>query len=72
MAEWQYSKIRSQRPPRTTTEIDILNRAGEEGWELVIMTGNNIAYLKRPVGEEPQSPSEHFTLRPRALQFGAA
>jgi hypothetical protein len=30
-------------------EVDALNEAGKEGWELVGVTANSIAYLKRQV-----------------------
>jgi hypothetical protein len=35
-----------------TDEIDILNGAGDEVWRLVVITVNNIAYLKRQL-EDP-------------------
>jgi len=27
--------------------LDLLDKAGKEGWELVVITSNNIAYFKR-------------------------
>ena len=36
---------------RKTDDIDLLCDAGEEGWELVAILVNNVAYLKRRVGE---------------------
>jgi hypothetical protein len=48
--------------PRGTDEIDVLNDAGEEGWELVAIAANNVAYLKRqiarPVTPSARSPSQ--------------
>ena len=32
-------------------ELDLLNAAGAEGWELVGITSHNMAYLKRVVAE---------------------
>jgi hypothetical protein len=32
--------------PRKTDDIDVLNDAGEEGWELIAITANNIALLE--------------------------
>ena len=56
MAEWEYLKIDlNQRGPRED-ELDLLNRAGADGWELVGITATNIAYLKRPV--ENVAPAE--------------
>jgi hypothetical protein len=51
--EWEYLKIDlNQRGPRED-ELDLLNRAGADGWELVGISATNIAYLKRLVGETP-------------------
>ena len=53
MREWEYLKIDlNQRGPRED-ELDLLNRAGVDGWELVGITATNIAYLKRLVDEAP-------------------
>ena len=51
MPRWEYSMIHLSELPRGTDEIDILNDAGEDGWELVSVMANNIAYLKRQVTE---------------------
>jgi hypothetical protein len=54
--EWEYLKIDlNQRGPRED-ELDLLNRAGADGWELVGISATNIAYLKRLV-EETTSPA---------------
>ena len=47
MSEWEYMKIDLNDLPRRTEGIDLLNDAGKDGWELVALTSNNIAYLKR-------------------------
>ena len=52
MPEWQYRKIDLNQLPRRTDEINVLCDAGEEGWELVTILQNNVAYLKREVGDE--------------------
>lgn len=49
---WEYRKIDLNQVPRKTDEIDVLCDAGEEGWELVTILQNNVAYLKRQVGGE--------------------
>jgi hypothetical protein len=49
MSEWEYIKIDLNDLPRNTEGIDLLNDAGKEGWELVTLTSNNIAFLKRPI-----------------------
>jgi Transposase, Mutator family len=35
-----------------TSELDLLDKAGEEGWELVVITSNNIAYFKRQIRKQ--------------------
>ncbi len=49
MPGWEYIAIDLNDLPRNSDEIDILNEAGHEGWELVVITRNKIAYLKRTV-----------------------
>jgi hypothetical protein len=49
--EWEYSRINLNEVPRRTDDIDVLNDAGKEGWELVTITTNNIAFLKRQIAE---------------------
>ena len=51
-SEWEYRKIDLNQVPRKTNEVDVLCDAGEDGWELVTILQNNIAYLKREVGDE--------------------
>lgn len=51
--KWQYTKISLNETARREDELDLLLDAGEEGWELVTITPNNIAYLKRPVRSGP-------------------
>ena len=59
MTVWKYRKINlSEQRPRSD-ELDMLNAAGADGWELVGITSNNIAYLKRPIEELVQARSVH-------------
>lgn len=47
MTEWEYRKIDlNQQHPRSD-ELELVNAAGADGWELVGITSNNIAYMKR-------------------------
>jgi DNA-binding protein H-NS len=49
--EWEYRKLYlNQHSPRGD-ELEVLNAAGTAGWELVGITGHNVAYLKREAGE---------------------
>jgi hypothetical protein len=59
---WQYRKINLNELPRRAEEIDVLCDAGEQGWELVTILPNNIAYLKRERIE-----SGHHTETPSAV-----
>jgi len=52
VTEWEYRKIDLNQLPRKTDDIDLLCDAGDEGWELVAILANNVAYLKRLVGED--------------------
>ena len=56
MPQWEYRKINLNDVPRKTDDVDLLNVAGEQGWELFGVTANNIGYLKRPVPEPPLPP----------------
>jgi hypothetical protein len=44
---WEYCAIRLGELPQGTDEVGLLNTAGKNGWELVTITINKIAYLKR-------------------------
>jgi hypothetical protein len=49
MREWEYIRLDLNNTPRRGDDIEVLNRAGSEGWELVAVTGNGVAYLKREI-----------------------
>ncbi len=51
MSEWEYRKIALNQLTRKTNDIDLLCEAGMDGWELVAILENNVAYLKRPAGD---------------------
>jgi len=69
MPQWEYRKIQLVETPSGGGNIDILNEAGEEGWELAAITTNNVAYLKRrAVGSI--GPAEIVTLRRKGTDDG--
>jgi hypothetical protein len=51
MPEWEYMTIDLNDLPPGTAVIDALNRAGKQGWELVAITLNHIAYLRRQIAK---------------------
>jgi hypothetical protein len=58
MPEWEYRTLDLSDVPRGASEITLLNEAGEQGWDLVTIARNNIAFMKRPVvsARRVQSP----------------
>ena len=68
MTTWEYDKVDLNSLARKTEDVDLLNEVGREGWELVHITSNNIAYLKRPIEEDtpakvtpPRAPKRSST-----------
>jgi hypothetical protein len=62
--QWEYRKILLNEHHRRGDDIDLLCDAGEHGWELVAITPNNVAYLKREVlpratREEVEQDEDH-------------
>lgn len=58
MSEWEYMKVDLNNAARKEDDINVLNRFGKDGWDLVAVTSNNMAYLKKIVpGTEPQRPT---------------
>jgi len=49
MVTWEYDKIDLNGPRLREDDVDALNDAGKQGWELVHITNNSIAYLKRAI-----------------------
>jgi hypothetical protein len=61
MPEWQYITLDPNDLPRRTTVLDFLNDAGKDGWELVMITTNHIAYLKRQLPRRSSRTSRPST-----------
>jgi hypothetical protein len=58
MPKWEYDKIDLSGIAAKAKDIDILNDAGKDGWELVAITRNNVAYLKRQLVDDPPQAEE--------------
>ena len=56
MPQWEHRKIDLNNVPRKTDDIDLLNDVGDQGWELVTITTNSMAYFKRQL-EDPARTS---------------
>jgi hypothetical protein len=54
MPRWEYRIVNLSETSRKARDIDLLADAGDEGWELVAVTPNNMAYMKRPA--DPPAP----------------
>lgn len=65
MPQWEYRKRSLSDVPPRADDIDLLNAAGKEGWELVVITSNNLAYMKRPVADPAAAPSPPARQAPR-------
>ena len=57
MTQWEYRKLDLNTTSARSSEIDLLDGAGKDGWELIRITANNFAYLKRALEDvAPAAP----------------
>jgi hypothetical protein len=54
---FEYLRIELNNRPIKVSDVDVLNEFGAQGWELVAITVNRFAYLKRkmPNGRKAKS-----------------
>jgi hypothetical protein len=71
MPQFEYRAIDLGDLPPRTDEVMLLNAAGADGWELVAVTSNNIAYLRRQI-EDPAHPANKGGLPADAGRAGHA
>jgi Domain of unknown function (DUF4177) len=57
VVQWEYRAIELTGSHSGVDDIAVLNEAGRDGWELVRITANNIAYLKRPIERSDETNS---------------
>jgi hypothetical protein len=60
---WIYRKIALNQHHKRGDDVELLCDAGEEGWELVSILPNNVAYLKRKVEDEPAAAETNHQQR---------
>jgi hypothetical protein len=65
MVRWEYLTIDLAYLPARTDEIDLLNEAGEQGWELIAIMSNHVAFLRRQVDNPADAPANPPTRRGR-------
>jgi len=66
--QWEYLKIAHNQLSPRAADVDVLNDHGDEGWELIAILPNNIAYLKRALASraaEDEAADEPGTEKPR-------
>jgi hypothetical protein len=56
--KWEYKKIALNETRHREDALDLLLDAGKNGWELVTLTANNVAYFKRPSEERKQAEAQ--------------
>jgi hypothetical protein len=54
--EWEYRKILLNEHLRSGDDIELLCQAGKEGWELIAIAPNSVAYLRRAIAGMPRPP----------------
>lgn len=55
---WEYREVDLSAHAPRGNEIDLLNRAGADGWELITIRPPARAVFKRPTGREPEREVE--------------
>jgi hypothetical protein len=65
MPAWEYRTIDLADLPSKIDELALLNAAGEDGWELVTITSNNVAHLRRQVADPAPPADKPAPTRPR-------
>ena len=62
---WKYLTIDLAYLPARTAEIDVLNDVGAQGWELIAIMSNHVAYLRRQVDNPADAPADRSTRQRR-------
>ena len=67
MQQWEYHKLHLNDLPKQADEIDVLNVAGKDGWELITITANNMAIMKRQIPRAAGQSTSRRTTKPAVL-----
>ena len=62
MSAWEYQKIDLNHLSPKAEDVHLLCDVGKDGWELVLISANNVAYLKRQL-EGPLAASASRSTR---------
>jgi hypothetical protein len=57
VVQWEYRTVVLSTQPAGTLEVDLLNELVRDGWELVCITLNGVAYFKRAIAPPKRAPS---------------
>jgi hypothetical protein len=67
MTQWEYAKVDLNNVPSNKSDLDLLNDAGTDGWELVTVTVSNFAVMKRAVPTAPSAkPATRASMRAKS------
>ena len=69
---WEYKKIALNETSRKCDEIDLLCDAGEDGWELVAVLANGVAYLKWEIVSSALGDALETTVETTVANGGSA
>jgi len=64
MRRFAYTKIDLNAVPPKGSDLDLLNAAGAEGWRLVLISANDMAYFVREVQEKAPAPKRQRDPKP--------
>ena len=62
-ARWEYLILDLAHLPEKASEVDLLNEAGEQGWELTTILSNKTAYLRRLIDDPAHEPESLASVR---------